>query len=666
MERNEAVNENCLVNSGTNDSANAPNKVLDAKEGASKRLEICIGERRASEFQAVPVASKDSKIETKNQAVNATEVRIPSDTSDVSSKRSIFHEAVTLSSSDLGDIGSAHDSDIHLENFERVKRMISSGEPLAEAIRPANLRDYIGQRHLLGEGGPISSFMRFGYLPPMILHGPPGIGKTTLANVLAKEMKYVFLELSATDTSINELKDILGIIGKENTKRKYQNHERLRVVVFIDEIHRLTKTQQDFLLPLLEEGQFTFVGATTLKPKIRIRRAILSRCHSFELSALTRDEIAAVLGKAILYQNMRRKLSNGLRFLLYPQLCVDYITDHCDQDSRRAVNLIELTSGQFASKDFCFETKNEPYTLRVEELSKIFNTLGLRLSRGISSQNMSLFVLLIVSLLRPFTQKNNRKSKSQVAQSDQKLHSDEKSSRNPHGKRRNSDLEERRVFVEQSSETSFVVSIKCPSKKKQKKQSIRTLVSFYARSELSDDSEMEGCSIYSSGSESESDEEKERDETILDEDGSNSLRYLLLLLRRGESPFCIIKQLLSFTCIYINDKNALISLMSMLKSMKSTSSDPYKVLFNAIQYLRCAVKRKSAFTSRNVNHNLKIVKSYLNYKGLNETTVGGPTFNEFTVIFDANRANDLLNENIFRDDDTSEPEFHIDFIDSDI
>ena len=115
----------------------------------------------------------------------------------------------------------------------------------------------------------------------MILHGPPGVGKTTLASIIAKEAGYVMVELSATDATVSTIRRLLNEIRDENRKRTKLGTPHLRVCVFIDEIHRFSKVQQDFLLPFVEEGLFVFLGATTFNPATRLRPAIRSRCQLF-------------------------------------------------------------------------------------------------------------------------------------------------------------------------------------------------------------------------------------------------------------------------------------------------------------------------------------------------------------------------------------------------
>lgn len=248
--------------------------------------------------------------------------------------------------------------------------------PLQEIIRPLSLKDYVGQEHLIdSDDGAISSFLTLGILPSMILYGPPGVGKTTLAHILAAETNHVFLELSATDSTIGDMREILQAIRQENGKRDRLGDLHLKVVVFIDEIHRFSTTQQDFLLPFVEAGDFVFIGATTVNPEKRIRRAILSRCQLFLLRKLDIQHIVKVLQKASLHENIRRKKLKGLKFIQYSTEAFQLVASYANGDTRSAINFIELISSRMEGDDWLLSENEYKKPVDIHVVQETINSL---------------------------------------------------------------------------------------------------------------------------------------------------------------------------------------------------------------------------------------------------------------------------------------------------
>ncbi|MDZ4226007.1 MAG: AAA family ATPase, partial [Patescibacteria group bacterium] len=161
-------------------------------------------------------------------------------------------------------------------------------EPLANKIRPKTIEEFVGQTHLVGEGKPLRAAMEEGHLFSFLLWGPPGSGKTTLARIYANALDAEFHEISAVDAGKEDIKKIVGERGALQFSLKPK-------VLFIDEIHRFNKAQQDFLLPYVERGELTLVGATTENPSFEVIPALLSRCRVFVLNELSEKEMEAII-----------------------------------------------------------------------------------------------------------------------------------------------------------------------------------------------------------------------------------------------------------------------------------------------------------------------------------------------------------------------------------
>ena len=233
--------------------------------------------------------------------------------------------------------------------------------PLAEKLRPQHLDEVIGQTHLIGKGKVLSTLMTTGSIPSLILWGPPGTGKTTLAKLLAHQSQYEFMFLSAV---LSGIKDIRAIIEKA---RKLQK-EGTATLLFVDEIHRFNKSQQDGFLPHVESGLITLVGATTENPSFQVVAPLLSRCRVITLQPLTTSECRDIAERAIHHPQFGFEQA-GISFCT---ACIDLLVNLADGDARRLLNSFEI-AGSLATKQ-----DDNSHTVTIDLLREAFSRNSLQ------------------------------------------------------------------------------------------------------------------------------------------------------------------------------------------------------------------------------------------------------------------------------------------------
>ena len=204
-------------------------------------------------------------------------------------------------------------------------------QPLAERLRPQTLDDYIGQRHLVGEGAVIRRMIEQKNVSSFILWGPPGVGKTTLANIIAKSLEVPFFTLSAVTSGV---KDVREVIDKAKSSRFFGKGNP---ILFIDEIHRFSKSQQDSLLGAVEQGIVTLIGATTENPSFEVIRPLLSRCQVYVLKSLDKDDLLQLLDHALKKDFYLKEKNIKLKE-------TDAILRYSGGDARKLLNILELVS----------------------------------------------------------------------------------------------------------------------------------------------------------------------------------------------------------------------------------------------------------------------------------------------------------------------------------
>jgi len=230
-------------------------------------------------------------------------------------------------------------------------------QPLAERVRPKTLDDYVGQDHLVGPGGPLRAQIDHGAISSMILWGPPGTGKTTLALLLAEGSDRPFYTLSAINSGVKEVREVI-----ERAKRNSGLFGPKNPILFIDEIHRFSKSQQDSLLGAVEKGWVTLIGATTENPSFEVIPALLSRCQVFVIKALQKEQLSAVLERAIALDELLQEKKTQLKE-------TEALMRFSGGDGRKLLNLLEWV---------VLASKEKPVVITNDKVNQLVQEQGMR------------------------------------------------------------------------------------------------------------------------------------------------------------------------------------------------------------------------------------------------------------------------------------------------
>lgn len=225
-------------------------------------------------------------------------------------------------------------------------------KPLAERLRPRTLDDYIGQKHLVGQGAVLRKMIDSGRISSFILWGPPGVGKTTLAQIIANRLEVPFYTLSAVTSGV---KDVRDVIEKASSNRFFSQQSP---ILFIDEIHRFSKSQQDSLLGAVEKGVVTLIGATTENPSFEVIRPLLSRCQLYVLKSLEKEDLLELLHKAVERDSILKE-----RNVVFKE--TDAMLRYSGGDARKLLNILELVVE--ADSDTPVEITDEKVVERLQQ-----------------------------------------------------------------------------------------------------------------------------------------------------------------------------------------------------------------------------------------------------------------------------------------------------------
>lgn len=328
---------------------------------------IRIAERRLEMLKR----AEERKLKSENQAVDKDDETTGIQESETTQEEQVISEkndnVSAKTKTDVIDLENASDpspvptqeplrqSQALTNRQERMKLEQQASIPLAQRLRPTSLKDFFGQEKLVGPNGLLTNLINSDQIPSFILWGVPGVGKTSLARIIANVTSSRFVEVSGASTSTARLREVFDQAKNEKAL------SGRRTILFLDEIHRFNKAVQDLLLPVIERGLVTAIGATTENPSFTLNNALLSRMHTFVMEPLTHSALVKIIDRGLLEVNRTRKHVYNLHLVALSRDAIDYVANISSGDSRVALNILETINAYLSGVSYsAFSNYEEP------------------------------------------------------------------------------------------------------------------------------------------------------------------------------------------------------------------------------------------------------------------------------------------------------------------
>ncbi|KAJ9096888.1 hypothetical protein QFC19_006987 [Naganishia cerealis] len=328
---------------------------------------IRIAERRLEMLKR----AEERKLKSENQAVDKDDETTGIQESETTQEEQVISEkndnVSAKTKTDVIDLENASDpspvptqeplrqSQALTNRQERMKLEQQASIPLAQRLRPTSLKDFFGQEKLVGPNGLLTNLINSDQIPSFILWGVPGVGKTSLARIIANVTSSRFVEVSGASTSTTRLREVFDQAKNEKAL------SGRRTILFLDEIHRFNKAVQDLLLPVIERGLVTAIGATTENPSFTLNNALLSRMHTFVMEPLTHSALVKIIDRGLLEVNRTRKHVYNLHLVALSRDAIDYVANISSGDSRVALNILETINAYLSGVSYsAFSNYEEP------------------------------------------------------------------------------------------------------------------------------------------------------------------------------------------------------------------------------------------------------------------------------------------------------------------